>query len=235
MQTHEYDRIQKESDGSYSVIIDGKVKYTELKYARSTHCATKIFMLDKHNKISRVKARQFPVFCDDAGDDTVYKYRAVQKHKKIEMYLDILNEPFDKDRKNMHLASIPTSKADKVFFSNHRNHYVKNIESKCRDLESVYYQKKGKYGVLGKITYKWDKKIGDIYGFKIGSGQAKYDALHVVDCLIKVEKDGLVGYLKHTDIKYKDIGVYKDGLARFTLPDGRSGYVASRDKREFYD
>jgi len=89
IQTHEYDRIQKESDGSYSVIIDGKVKYTELKYARSTHCATKIFMLDKHNKISRVKARQFPVFCDDAGDDTVYKYRAVQKHKKIEMYLDV--------------------------------------------------------------------------------------------------------------------------------------------------
>ena len=31
IQTHEYDRIQKESDGSYSVIIDGKVKYTELK------------------------------------------------------------------------------------------------------------------------------------------------------------------------------------------------------------
>ena len=237
-QKMQYERIQKESDGSYSVIINGKVKYRELKYATRMSCSHEILMLDKHNKkkVIKTKRHSLLLLCPgNPGDDSVYKYRAVQKKQQIELYLDILHRPFEKDRRDIHLASIPKSKADKVLFSNHRDHYVKNIENECGDLESIYYQKEGKYGILGKVTYKWNKVSGDTYGFKIGSGQAEYDALQVVDCLVKVQKEGRVGYLGHTDIKYKRIGVFKDGLARFTLPDGRSGWVTFEGKREFYD
>ena len=234
MQAQQHDRIQKESDGSYSVIIKGKVKYSELKYAAPKSDSHEVVMLDKHNKKRIVKANLYnvPILVCGSNSGVVFKYKAVQEHQQIEIYLDILKNPGEKDRRNIHIASIPKSKADRVFFNNNRAHFAEDSSNGCGSIRRVYYQKGSKYGILGEVTYAWRTKT---YGLKQKHTKPSYDALHVENCLIKVRRGGRVGYLGHTDIKYKSIGVFRDRLARFTLPDGRSGYVTDGSKREFYD
>ena len=51
---------------------------------------------------------------------------------------------------------------------------------------------------------------------------------------IIVGKNGMLGYYKITPIKYKTLDDFKESLARFTLPDGRKGYVDLKGK-EYYD
>ena len=234
MQARQYDRIQKESDGSYSIIINGKAKYTELKYATSIHCGTKILMLDKHNQKKIIKSYQIPIFCDGGGLDIAYDFRAVDLGKRIKITIDVSNGYTKKKRKNILLASIPKSKADRIFFYNHSDHYTKYIVDASGDVERIYYQKGSKYGILAEVI-STGSTSGKLYRFKQYHTRPLYDALNIVHGLVKVEQSGRVGYLDYTDIKYKSIGIFEDGLARFSLADGRSGWVTQQGKREFYD
>ncbi len=50
----------------------------------------------------------------------------------------------------------------------------------------------------------------------------------------KAKKNGLVGYVNITPVKYKSLGAFDKTLSRFELPDGRKGYIDKRGK-EYYD
>lgn len=236
--------IKKVSDGNYKIIESGIVKYKDLKYVDHMDTGGSLEILDKNNQKSVISytpeiERLYNSCGNEGNDPTVYNYRATSHGDSILIYLDVLNNPGEKDQKGILLATIPESKADRVFFNNGRGTYVVSHRNVCNNgIDTIYFQKNNRYGVLGKLKYKW-RASGTKYSMQVYSHVGIYDDLSILKdvcgrCYIKVKKNGLVGYLDITPIKYKTIGMFDETLARFTLHDDRKGYV-SKDGKEYYD
>lgn len=234
-QEDQSDHVQKESNGSYSIIVDGKTKYTNLKYAVLLDDNGSVEVLDANNrkKIVHIKPEGG---CDMIAyplEEKTYKIKKKGDETEVIMNLFLM----DTVNKDIPIVSIPKNKANKIFFSNQKQILKVKYSDQCELDDYIFFQKSGRYGVLGRIVYRRGKPT-----FAPNSNTQMYDSISLqryspyidMGCTLKVKRNGFVGYLGHTKIKYKSIGRYDKTLARFTLPDGRRGYVTT-DGTEYYD
>ncbi|WP_268846942.1 hypothetical protein [Flavobacterium aestivum] len=74
----------------------------------------------------------------------------------------------------------------------------------------------------------------NLFGILKNGNITFYDNISVKNFIIKLEKDHHFGYFGITKIKYKVLEKYRFNLARFTLDNGKSGYI-DEIGNEYYD
>lgn len=224
----QWNNIKKEPNGTYSIIVDGKKKYTNLKYAVQLGEGESVEVLDVYNK-KKILHGIMAAGCSFSPIEIPAinrHYKIVKKAQNWELYMDEYIQISREERKNILIGTVSKSEVDRIYFYDNR-HQLK-YHSDCLLKNKIYYQKGSQYGVLGEI------RCNDTCRLKRANGTL-FDSIKMVsDCMFKVKRNGLVGYLHITKIKYKNIGKYDKTLARFTLPDGRKGYVDSKGN-EYYD
>jgi len=227
----QHDRINKDHNGRYSIVVDGEVKYSNLKYAVAYEYDS-VEVLDAHNhkKIIHINPAG-PSACDYPAIEPGYHQCTIADRGTN---WEIMCHS-DTDKTDRYLGSISKSKADSVYFYNHKHRAIINNSNYCFPGSRIYYRKNSKYGILGSVD--WSQHNGK-YSYRLKRrSPVLYDNIQQIngenECWLKVTRNGLTGYL-NSKIKYKSIGKYDKTLARFILPDGRKGYV-TKDGKEYYD
>jgi hypothetical protein len=128
-------------------------------------------------------------------------------------------------KKVIRLDSLPKEDFQDVYFYNHQKKInIYNYDDRVRELfkvpsfESIrIVEKDGRKGIWFQGSLDWYDEVFFRKGF-----------------LFRVEKNGLVGFYKITPIHYKTIEDFDLGLARFTMKDGKTGYVDMKGN-EYFD
>jgi hypothetical protein len=156
---------------------------------------------------------------------------------KVEASATHIDDPEKKQYKDANktqlVVKVVKNKADELFFQNN-DKQITFSENYSEPKNTIYYKKGNKYGFLGTMSVV-RKKHKIVYLFKKSKDHQKYDILKFKKKeRLLLGKNGLLGYYKLTPIKYKTLGDFKESLARFTLPDGRKGYIDLKGN-EYYD
>jgi len=243
-----YQQYQRK-DGTFYLVQNGKTIYDNLKYVKilsQEAYGHKVQILDRQNrerivfiKANEAQAVMLPPgpFCGNGL--MTHKANIVDSKEfiKVEAIVSDIEESEKrqyKDADKTHLVTkVAKSKADTLFFQNNKKQ-ITFSENYSKPESTLYYKKGGKYGFLGTLSVV-RKKNKIVYTFKKSSDHKKYDILEFKDKgRILLGRGGVLGYDKLTPIKYKTLGNFKESLARFTLPDGRKGYVDLKGK-EYLD
>ena len=119
------------------------------------------------------------------------------------------------------IQTISKKQADGVYFVNGQNQF--NFTSNYGygrfwwpDPRTIYYKSGGKYYFLKD------------------SDHAAYDQVEYDMGRLLVKQNNLIGIYGFLPVKYVDLGAFNYRLARFELPDGRTGYVDDTGK-EYFD
>jgi hypothetical protein len=140
--------------------------------------------------------------------------------------------------KTYSVIKVSKSKVDELFFKKNKKQLM--FETNDNQFQrTVYYKKGSKYGFWGYLSvnykFKANRQNRVVYSFKKSKNLQQYDMLQFKDKeRIILGRNGMLGYYKITPIKYKALGDFKESLARFTLPDGRKGYI-DLEGNEYYD
>ena len=185
------------------------------------------------------------------GVGATYHHFSVEDDKKyFKIYDEISEDPVEltENGKKQLVASVPKeSEKDKLLFSNFErtivagsNYYIFNKKTDISPYE-IFYQHNKKYAFMGTIDVSFDAKSDRwMYDLNISKNMVFYDSISKVSSVgfkfnkFLVEKDGLLGYLHLTEIKYSMLNPFDNFLARFELPNGEKGYI-DRDGNEYFD
>lgn len=257
---HKYSFYQayKQKNGRFYIVQKKKVVYDDLKYVKinkKTPKGDELVTIDAKNKIQKLFIRSDEVQTDLSlgmlegficGNGIItYRAKVVDHGNKIEITIEDITEYEEeksdkKPRGEQKVASVPKSKADRLFFQNHKSTitydsgswYSKKIKL---DSDYLFFQKGNKYGFLGEIAEIYKKNKSSKYYLKKSKNKKLYEKMEVVDGnYLLLKRNGLYGYYERTKIIYKSLGKYVDDLASFELPDGRKGYVDTKGN-EYYD
>jgi len=247
-----YQQYQRK-DGTFYILQDGKKIYDNLKYVRillEERDGHKLQILDNQNRVhivfikaDEVQVVMPPGFICDSGRLT--NKADIIKHKhfiEVEASIDDIDEYIVKEytdvNKTHSVLKVSKNKVDELFFTKYKKQMI--FESGDSKLDcTLFYKKANKYGFFGSLSvdYKFvkNRKNRIVYRFKKYKNHKRYDILEFKDKnRILLGKNGLLGYYKLILIKYKKLDDFKEGLARFELPDGRKGYVDLKGN-EYYD
>ena len=247
-----YQQYQRK-DGTFYLVQNGKIIYDNLKYVKilseEAH-GHKLQILDKQNRarIVFIKADEAQsvlptgVFCGNGSmahkADIVRRKHHIQIEVKIASTDDDILQQYKDVNKTHSVIKVSNRKVDELFFNKNEKQLI--FETNDNQFErTVYYKKGSKYGFWGYLSanykFKANRKNKVVYSFKKSKNLQQYDMLQFKDKeRIIVGKNGMLGYYKITPIKYKTLDDFKESLARFTLPDGRKGYVDLKGN-EYYD
>ena len=212
-------------------------------------------IIDAKNKIQKLFIRSDEIQTDISlgmpegficGNGIItYRAKVVDHGNKIEITIEDITEYEEeksdkKPKGEQKVASIPKSKADRLFFQNNKSTitydsgdwYSKKIKLNSNYL---FFQKGNKYGFLGEIAEIHKKNNSSKYYLKKSKNKKLYEKMEVVDGnYLLLKRNGLYGYYERTKIIYKSLGKYVNDLASFELPDRRKGYVDT-EGNEYYD
>ena len=239
-------KIYKEANQDYFILKDEKIIYDDLKFVRYLGVSPynnkyELQILDKKNieKIIRLNSDVIsqPIYgCGTAYEMATIQYEFSTGKTLDSFFIDIIRTTgYDKmEKKRLTLFEENQERVDEVCFINLKKHYT------LRELPNdnprdflVIFKKDKKYGVAGKIIIT-EKKSRRTYSFKQNNHLTLYDAMSLVNDKLLVEKGGLVGYYGVSKIKYSSLKPFNYGLAKFTLVNGKTGYI-DLDGREYYD
>lgn len=256
---HKYSFYQayKQKNSRFYIVQKKKVVYDALKYVkinRKTSKGDELVTIDAKNKIQKLFIKSDEVQTDLSlgmpgglicGNGIVtYRAKVDDRGDKLEITIEDITEYEEKSDKKpkggQKAASVPKSKADRLFFQNHKSTitydsgdwYSKKIKLNS---DYLFFQKGNKYGFLGEIAEIYKKNKPSKYYLKKSKNKKLYEKMEVVDeNYLLLKRNGLYGYYKRTKIIYKSLGKYVDDLARFELPDERKGYVDT-EGNEYFD
>ena len=235
-------RIYQRPDKSYYIYKEGRIIYDNLKFVRRLDLIGKNNMqaLDKDNKLLEfyLKGVEYPELLPCGVGSKSYRVDILSKRGGFELIsklvsADVGNYPEHKKELNKikHITKIQKNGIDRIYFDNNKLSIdVGNYNNEPS--YQIYYQRGDKYGFYGQLEVKSSGKSMQYKLMKDMHGS--YDRITFTVGGILLERDGLVGYYKSTPVKYSKLAPYKGHLARFTLPDGRSGYVTYKGI-EYYD
>ncbi len=130
-----------------------------------------------------------------------------------------------------HIATISKSSVDDIYFAKHK----KRVKFEgYLDSTMLYYQRGRQYGIYGKLKRIDTRNTVALHYSILRQRSGLYDAMKFAGKDVLLQKNGRWGCRGKTAIKYAKLAPYRGVLARFTLPDGRSGYVTDKGV-EYYD
>ena len=240
-----YYKIYKEQGRIY-IVQNGKVLYKNLKYVFAS--GGTLYVLNEHNqkrvlKVSVPKenegygypAPEIPIDEKALHAFTIYN---TSTGSKITGKATTSGGTIEFDRE---ILSIPKSKADRIFFEGDKSQLA--IRQYGIPALNLYYQKDGRYGFLGKIDSSSRSRFD--YKFHGSSNTGLYDKITKIDKFDQflLKRGTLYGFWFRRrgnpviEPKYASLGSFdleRFHLARFSLPDGRKGYVDTKGN-EYYD
>ena len=118
---------------------------------------------------------------------------------------------------------------DSISKSNIKSIYFHNNERKINFTENTFVFNATKVFPQAIIVEK-DNRKGILYQGEL----TFFDEIIYDNGIFKVKQNGLFGYYKITQPKYKELNGFSFGLAQFKLENGKSGYIDNNGK-EYYD
>lgn len=111
------------------------------------------------------------------------------------------------------IDSIPLKKVDDLFLG--------NMSTSLRYNSNYFYEQN-----IAFRPHRLIYKKGNKYGVWDDSTRTLADSIQLIENMFLFTSNGLMGYIDiHTSGKYKELGAFVGHLARFTLPDGKKGYI----------
>lgn len=224
----EYDIYRDTISNKYFLKKDkGKIKLKNYKYIANLSNQLLQCLDDKNKMIffdTRFKKlKKTRLSLSVCGTVNTYEYKIEKIMNNYVVTERILPFQLNNDTiKAKSIDSISVDKVDKTYFPNHQTTLTYD-ENKFifNDIEyyphTVIIEKDNLFGILnnGNITF--------------------YDNITAENFIIKLEKNHHFGYFKITEeIKYKTLEKFRFNLARFTLDNGKSGYI-DEIGNEYYD
>jgi len=236
-------RIYQRSDKSFYLYREGRIVYDRLKFISHASLPSKNNMqaLDKDNKLLEFAVYDEQIQLPLCGVGVMeYQIDILESGGGFDVGIlltdgsDTENYPEIKPllNKRQNISFVSKSKVDDIYFAKHK----KRVEFEgYLDSNMLYYQRGKQYGFYGKL--KRLKRRNATVSLKysiLRQSSGLYDAMEFQGKDILLKRGKLWGCHGKTAIKYAALSPYRGVLARFTLPDGRSGYVTDKGV-EYYD
>ncbi len=214
---------KKTNSNIFQIKRNKKIIYNNLKFIEIL--GTSLQVLDKNNTIYYIdlngKKETEPNI--DLGVCGLVPYHIYEISKQNGKHILTHNESYNRNDNTNPIAidSIKANEVDEIYFWNKK----KRIEIDGN--EFVFsYTKVFPYALI----VKKDNKLGILFKNKLSF----YDEVIYDSGLLKVLINGECGYYGITKVKYKKLGSYNFGLAKFKTIDGKNGYV-DRNGNEYYE
>ena len=234
-------RIYQRPDKSFYVYRGGRIVYDRLKFISPAPLPGKNNMqaLDKDNRLLEFALYgAFPDMPLCGVGSMTYRMDISEGAGGFEVSItltggDMENYPKAKQQlhKVHHIATISKSSVDDIYFTKHKKSVT--FEGSLDD-DMLYYRRGKQYGFYGKLKRARSRNIVALHYSIQRQGSGLYDAIKFAGKDVLLQKNGLWGCHGKTAIKYAKLAPFRGVLARFTLPDGRKGYVTDRGM-EYYD
>jgi hypothetical protein len=241
-------KIYEDLTKHFFIVKDEKIIYEDLKFVKVLDAGAgetneySLQILDEKNHRRTIRFNSnvttFPKYgCGTAAvmAMTSYDFSSDKKENSFNVFISRV-QGFDSDpQKRLVLLENDSEKIDELLFFNLKTRYRFGDDSGVRErCVDIFFKKDKKYGIAGKIKIVEEKKKTK-YSFERSATFNTFDEVTSLNgVFLLVQKNSLVGYYGVTKIKYSSLEPYVHGLARFTLPSGKSGFIDGMG-REYFD
>lgn len=210
---------------TFTIKKGNRIIWEKLKFIYPTY-GSYLQVLDKKNSYFYInskgkKVKKVNISLELCGTVPHYSYEIIETDEK---YILTEDETFY-DYENLE----PPVAIDSINKSNIKKIHFHNNEQKISFTENTFIFNATKVFPQAIILEKENRK-----GILYQGDLTFFDEVLYDNGIFKVKQNGLFGYYKITQPKYKELNGFSFGLAKFKLENGKSGYI-DKDGKEYYD
>ncbi|AIM59810.1 MULTISPECIES: hypothetical protein [Cellulophaga] len=202
---------------------DEKVIFKNLKIAVRLNGFLQV--LDEKNNMFYIneegsKVEEANLIIEVCGTVPNYTYEIIKRDNTY-IVTELVGYDGEENLAAKEIGSISAAGIDKINFSNG----TKKVTFDAN--ESMFYATET---FLNAVLISKGKKKGVLYNNTVNY----YDAVTAANGILKVQTNNKVGYYNITEVKYKDLAPFVNGLAKFTTTNNKTGYIDANGN-EYYN